>query len=444
MNNQQKIFVFVVCGEKKHTQTLHFSLARLKKYSGCEILIVTDQNRNEESIQYDHIINVSTPEWMDHHQASIWLKTSLHRILPQGPLYCYLDTDVVAVRPGVDRIFDQFVPLIMFCTDHCRLKAFSPTSVHDERFDELLQKQTHQSDLYYRFKIEDEAQLKAAGAHIAHIDDIKSTYHSRNLFHTQSLSGLFKKPEKFALALLQKLIFQLLRLISQIIGMYKKQESGIVLEKLHRYVFRAPLDFNLFAAEYGYRFDELKSKWYDLSGQFIFEENYIIRHIEAASPYRWDAANKIWRDENGENISQIESDKLHQRILEKFGIQITEPDWRHWNGGVFLFDAQSNDFMEQWHQWTLAIFNDPAWKTRDQGTLAATAWDFGLQNHPTLPIEYNFIADYYHPDMAYLGNLQFRLKGIDKIIQPLFLHVYHHFGDEQWSVWKDVINEMKN
>lgn len=437
MNNQQKIFVFVVCGEKKHTQTLHFSLARLIKYSSCEILIVTDQNRNEESIQHDQVIDVSAPEWMDNHQASIWLKTSLHGILPAGPLYCYLDTDVVAIRPGVDGIFQHYVAPVTFCTDHCRLKAFSPTAVHDEKFDRLLAKQELQSDLYYQFRQEDEAQLRAAGDHVGRINSLKDIFHKKRPLHTFSLKSLLNEPVKLIAALFQKMIFKIIQLISLI----KNKNRFEYLEFLHRKIFSVPLDFDLFVAESGYRYDKSTAKWYDLNGQFLYEENYVIRHIEKNTSFSWDALHKVWRDEDGENISHIESEKLHQRILEKFGLQITEPDWRHWNGGVFLFDTHSNEFMEQWHQWTSAIFSDPAWKTRDQGTLAATAWHFGLQNHPTFPLEYNFIADYYHPDMAYAGQLSFRLKGYSEVIKPLFLHIYHHFGDEQWEVWQDVVKE---
>ncbi|MBK8706560.1 MAG: hypothetical protein IPN33_25310 [Saprospiraceae bacterium] len=155
-------------------------------------------------------------KWMDNHQASIWLKTSLHRILPAGPLYCYLDTDVVAIRPGVDDIFQRYVAPITFCTDHCRLKAFSPTAVHDEKYDRLLAKQELQSDLYYKFRQEDEAQLRAAGEHVGRINLLKNIFHKKRPLHTFSLKSLLNQPIKLIVALFQKIGFKIIQLISLI------------------------------------------------------------------------------------------------------------------------------------------------------------------------------------------------------------------------------------
>jgi glycosyltransferase involved in cell wall biosynthesis len=88
-----------------------------------------------------------------------------------------------------------------------------------------------------------------------------------------------------------------------------------------------------------------------------------------------------------------ECEHLHEAIRKKFGVRITRKAWPHWNGGVFVFDEAAAEFMELWHKNTLAVFKDPHWQIRDQGTLAATVWQLGLQNHPTLPREYNFIVD---------------------------------------------------
>ncbi len=441
MSNQQNIFVFVVCGAKVHTQTLHFSLARLKKFSSCKIIVVTDTTRNEEIIQHDHILDVPAPEWMDNHQAAIWLKTGLHRLLPEGPMYCYLDTDVVAIRPGVDQIFEHFNAPISFCTDHCRLKAFSPAAVHDEKCDRMPAKQQRLMRLYYQFKQEDEAQLQAAGPHVAQVNALKKKFHKKRPLHSYAIKDLMDKPSLLIKAIFQKVAFKFIQLAG-IAGAKKDRLQR--LEKYHRYLFGLPLSFDLFIAEEGYRFESSTASWYTLDGQFLFEEDYIVRHITMASPFRWEAKNQVWLDENGEAFSPIESEKLHRHILEKFGVHIAEPNWRHWNGGVFLFDRRSHEFMEQWRQWTLDIFHDPVWKTRDQGTLAAVTWYFGLQYHPTLPIKYNFIADYYHPDMVYMGQLQFSLKVFQEPVSPLFLHIYHHFGDESWEVWRDVKNLMLN
>jgi hypothetical protein len=89
------------------------------------------------------------------------------------------------------------------------------------------------------------------------------------------------------------------------------------------------------------------------------------------------------------------------------------------------------------------IFKDKAWRTRDQGTLAATVWHFGLQDHPTLPLAFNLIADFNNKNIEYCGELTFRIVTSQKIIKPHFIHIYHHWGDTQWHVWRDVAKHIK-
>ena len=129
MNKAENIFVFVVCGAKEHIDTLHFSLTALKKFSKLRIIIVTDKSRNEEDIRHTEIVNVDTPSQLDHHQASIYLKTGLNKFLPKGNNYCYLDTDVVSVDSKVDDIFELYQSPITFCTDHCTIDEFSPSAI---------------------------------------------------------------------------------------------------------------------------------------------------------------------------------------------------------------------------------------------------------------------------------------------------------------------------
>ena len=107
-NNTNNIFVFVACGNNSHINTLNFSLKYLKKFSSNKIIVVTDLSRNNDNIEHNNIINIKTPKNFDNHQASIWLKTSLHNILPKGPLYCYLDSDIIAVNQNCNKIFEQF------------------------------------------------------------------------------------------------------------------------------------------------------------------------------------------------------------------------------------------------------------------------------------------------------------------------------------------------
>ena len=102
---KKNTFVFVVCGGRDHVETLHFSLAALKHFSQAGVVVVTDSSRNEIPVNHDTVIDIQTPEHFNHHQASIYLKTGLHKFLPTGNTYCYLDTDVIACSADADTIF---------------------------------------------------------------------------------------------------------------------------------------------------------------------------------------------------------------------------------------------------------------------------------------------------------------------------------------------------
>ena len=91
----------------------------------------------------------------------------------------------------------------------------------------------------------------------------------------------------------------------------------------------------------------------------------------------------------------------------------------------------------------MSVFKDSNWKTRDQGTLIATAWEFGLQNQKTLSKKWNFIADYYNPqlklnnDKTVISDDSFRTS-----YKPAFIHIYHNFGLTGWAIW-DWVADMK-
>ena len=112
-------WVFVVCGPEMHTETLRTAVRHLGPLTSLEIWVVTDSTRNVRPIDpegIDQVVDVATPEHFDDHQASIWLKTGIHRHLPVGE-WCYLDTDIIAVRPGVEEIFEHRHGPVAFASD---------------------------------------------------------------------------------------------------------------------------------------------------------------------------------------------------------------------------------------------------------------------------------------------------------------------------------------
>lgn len=132
----ERAFVYVACGAAVHMRTLHRSLEYLRPRTRLPILVVTDTRRNEIAIEHDAVIDVATPEHFDHHQASIFLKTRLNRILPRGREYTYLDTDIIAIDGGVDSIFEHRHGPVSFARDlnnlRNRVAQFSPWAVRCE------------------------------------------------------------------------------------------------------------------------------------------------------------------------------------------------------------------------------------------------------------------------------------------------------------------------
>jgi hypothetical protein len=148
------------------------------------------------------------------------------------------------------------------------------------------------------------------------------------------------------------------------------------------------------------------------------------------------------------NCSCTSGECVHLRaaIRERFNVTISDGTWRHWNGGLYLFDDRSRDFCVAWHQNTLLVFEDTFWRVRDQGTLIATAWQQGLQNHATLPQTVTRIVDRYfgHPPSQrpalgvddYFVDRGYRL-GVAE--QPAFLHFINDgVNAHGWANWDEA------
>ncbi len=137
---------------------------------------------------------------------------------------------------------------------------------------------------------------------------------------------------------------------------------------------------------------------------------------------------------------------LREALLCSFNIDVRRPDYRMWNGGVFLFDEGSAEFLAEWHRLTLAIMREPYWRTRDQGTLAAAAWRFGIQDQPVLPKQFNFIVDCMkgvaHAQRAALAPEASFVRtdySLGSEGAPYFIHfVNGGVGRRGWRNWDDV------
>lgn len=385
--DKNNIFVFVVCGSKEHIDTLHFSLKALKKFSKNKIIVLTDSMRNEIPIAHDNVIDIKTPEHFNHHQASIYLKTGINKFLPQGNLYCYLDTDVVALSSKVDDIFSFYIAPISFTSDHCKIDVFSSKAVSCGCLERLDAAKERLENLY----------IERANW----IDFVEKTW--------------------------------------------KEIEAKVLLSKrnklvyfFHRMQFELPFKFYYLNSKY--KFNKEEKIWYSTSGIKFTIPTYkdFVLQNDSSFNFTYEEETNEWFYDNQKPVALLRCNHLVEAIRKKFAIDIKQTAWQHCNGGVFLFNDSSANFLNAWHEKTMLVFQDKEWKTRDQGTLAATVWEFNLQEHPLLPIEYNFLADYNNAAIIYENNLSFNLLKQQRAIKPEFIHIYHNWGDKEWQVWRDV------
>ena len=388
----QNKFVFVACGAKEHIDTLHFSIRYLQHFSKNEIIVVTDSSRNEIPIAYKNVVDAKAPENFTNHQASIYLKTGLHKFLPKGYLYCYLDTDVIALNEECDDVFNHKVGLITFAADHCRLPKFSPHAV--------------KCDCLIRNKND-----------IAELELLMEKYDP-----ARKLKDPVMDEKK-----------------RQLIKKFEIMKQNRV--KFFFIALRFMTTLNKFKLDDDTFYDRWKKVWHDKQGRIIITPaESMVKDIEKNSEWRWNSLQRRWFDKDGRDVYNLECPHLAEFIFRRFAVDVKDKNFQHWNGGVFLFDDSSCDFLEAWFDKTMKIFTYPEWMTRDQGTLIATVWEFGLQDNATLSPKFNFIADYHNAKMMMDECGNFSDNAFKTKLKPSLIHIYHNFGKKGWDIWDYVEN----
>jgi hypothetical protein len=140
---------------------------------------------------------------------------------------------------------------------------------------------------------------------------------------------------------------------------------------------------------------------------------------------------------------------LAAALLETFGVVISDAAWQHWNGGVFLFDAGSAEFLDTWSAFTERVLGDPYWYVRDQGALVATVWHLGLERNPTLPVEANYIVDRFRHVPSdrrasadpgeWSVDSSYSLNNKSGKVHPFFVHLINGgVGRTGWGNWDDI------
>lgn len=383
-------FVFVVCGGTEHIETLHFSLRYLLHFSKNEVWVVTDSSRNEIPVVHDKVIDIKTPAHYNHHQASIYLKVGLNKFVPKGYNYCYLDTDVIALGPECDEVFNYKKGPVTFAADHCRMPKFSP---HAVKCNCLVQNRKEIAEL-------------------------------------EALMEIYDPSRKVQDPVMEKKKQDLVKKFEII-----KQKKISYLWLSVRFVTtlkRFKLDDDTY-------YDRWKKIWHDKEGRVIITpaEN-MVADIEANSQWRWNSIKRRWYGPDGRDVYNLECPHLGEYIKNRFGTEVRDANFQHWNGGVFLFNDESEEFLNMWFERTMQVFTWPEWFTRDQGTLISTVWQLGLQDNPLLPKKFNFIADYNNHRMMMDEQGNFTDDAFKNKVKPALIHIYHNFGKKGWDVWDYV------
>jgi len=422
-----RAFVCAVCGPAEEIETLNFSLQYLCHFAKSRIRVVTDLARNEAEIKHDDVIDHRTPAALSHRQAAILLKTGLHRILPMPGIYCYLDSDVVAVRSDIEEVFAHKRTSATFATEWVRLPQFSPYAIRC-------------GCLSAR-----EQELKKLLAIRACILEQRTRIEKK----WKDLQGVI---ERFEVCPPELEVDRALLRYAVRHYWHGWEEAKKVGTSWKSYTEVRGGTLSQLVAALGYNWNEFQQEGFDPSGRLIWAED-TVRSVERVTRCKFDIITGRWIDSEGEiidtaltNTAEIDQkidflyrqgcDHLRESIRALFEVDVADPLWRHWNSGVFVFDDQDSELLDLWHRFSISTFGSTEWESRDQGALIAAVWKLGLQRQGNLPIQFNFLADYNRTNLVFDSQRGFSFNGNEEFIQPSFVHVFHHFGDRSWPVWK--------
>lgn len=390
-------FVFVVCGAKEYISELNFSLKFIRHFSKHPVLVLTDSRRNEIPIEHDNVIDVAVPEKWGNHQAHLYLETSLPKYVKPGDddIYCYLDSDVVAISSAINDIFKEYIPPVRFAPDHCTIDYFSAGVMHcscREKF-ALMERQFHFLQSYF-------PSFDSADSNIASDRD--------------ELKRCFYRMKQNPVSLKN-------RAIPYFIKRYLIRPQHIRISE--KFVF-----------------DMSKRIWQNSDGDIVdYDYPYFKKVLWERHNIRM--KNDIWQNRQGMPLvpESPHCDHLRRHIRKYYALDIPS-GWQHWNGGVFLFSKQAADFFDDWHRYTMLEIERGMIKSYDdQGTLAVCAWKHNLQNMELLPKVFNFITDSGDKNIGYDPDFGFTSDGYKTRIDPAFLHVYNEWGNSGWVIWQAVV-----
>lgn len=391
-------FVYVVCGAAEYIDQLNFSLRYLKHFSKYPIIVVTDTIRNEKAIKHETIVDVKTPEHLNHHEASIFLETGLYKYLDlNNNVYFYLDSDMIAIDTAINKVFDFDISPILFAPDHCNIAQHSPHATKCDCLKNQLQKN-------YLFVKAINSLPKITSGSIIDSD-------RKKLIHL--FNDMKRKPLRYTL-------------------------------KNSAYIFKRFVSLKKTFHFGNYYFNKADKTWHNKNGDLInYDFDYYNRKIRSEYGIFYDRESNRWKTINGENAEPLipECGHLVKHLKTYYHMDVPY-SFNHWNCGAFLFNTHSIKIMEFWHKFSVIEMSKNELNTKyiDQVVMTAAVFHFNIMNNKTLPIDYNFIADWEQSNTKHKTKTGYTFNDFKTICKPVFLHVYNHWGDENWDIWQSVIS----
>jgi hypothetical protein len=416
--SNKNIFVYAVCGVDKWLDQLNISLKYLKNFSKNEIIVVTDLSRNKTEILHDNIINIKTPNEFDNKKASLFLKTSLHKILDMTNNYCYLDSHIIAVKKGVDRIFNHNYGKITFSPDFCKINKASPYLASCNCRSKRSQEQKELNEIFIKYKdYKDEGKC---------LTDV-----------LEDESNLLRKLKIKLTALFQ---VNIKKLFFKYYNESKQHRSGEIDFNFYK-VFKIKL-FDKFNIKEEWVYKKYNKAWLNESNEIIFCEHLQLSdYIERISGFRYDKKICEWVNKDNFIIfAEPICNHLADMIKNEFGVSLTKPDWQHWNSSVFLFNSKSVDFLDLWHKFTLQLLRNDLTRINDITSLSAAVWKSKIQNRQNLPTEFQLIANLKANNVKYIRNGEYSIDEGKTLISPYFINFGNGFGNNSWEIRNSVEN----
>lgn len=430
-------FLFAVCGEREHLDRAARAAALLRRWTRRRVVILTDPARNAGPVAHDDLLPMSTPPRLSHGQAAIFLKSSAANALPAGGPHVYLDSDVFAVSSDVEKIFGQFRAPVTFASDlptpRSNLRTFSSHAVACACGEERERLERHFA------RLDSLTAFHRAHRELAALDD-ERLYASARFVGARRQGKWWQgeasgESEDRSIAFRQRfeagVPVEIVYCFSGSPWTLEKTANGSVFRDAAEQSLRFVSDPDLAGGGY----------WEDERGDSLRraplpsgEERWWFRAGEAR--YRWQVdsgrdAGGFWSDARGGELGAC--DHLAEQLERRFGVAIADRAFVPWNGGVFLFDAGSRAFLEDWRSRCLALFEEPGFLSRDQGALVATVWARGLESHSRLPSVFNRIVDRRSPAAARLRLAELRAAG------DVLLHLIGGGADDlSWPLGRDL------